>query len=464
MTCAPARLTTREQGRGSRAWVVVLSLTLLRAARASGQEENQVGYRHELYQEDGNRMHIDTDSAHFDVGLGSRMRLYGDLVVDSISGATPNGAPPQAQWPFPKYQNLYQNAFNQAYAGLFNQYASDNQIYVDAGYETYQQMTNLAAAYANTSAAAIASNSATASYHTLTNNPHFRSRSVPLTRLHDHRDAFSLGAPISFGKHLLTPSFSYSEEHDYISYGGALNYAWSLNEKNTTLNLGIAHNSDSVRDDKFFWESKDSEDFLLGVVQLLSPKSYLTFNFTYGNESGYLSDPYRGVMARTNFPQANPDDPALIPEKRPRHRGKEVVYLSWTQFIDPLDGSFDAGYRFFHDSAGIAAHTFDLAWHQKIGSRLVVSPSFRYYLQSAADYYYDLVPDYTRLPNYYSSDYRLSHLQSFAWGLSVTCRIHRSVSLDASYMRYVMEGLDGVTSQSAYPAANVVSAGLRIWF
>jgi hypothetical protein len=38
------------------------------------------------------------------------------------------------------------------------------------------------------------------------------------------------------------------------------------------------------------------------------------------------------------------------------------------------------------------------------------------------------------------------------------------VSFDASYYRYMMHGLDGVTSQSAYPSANVGSLGLRIWF
>jgi len=40
----------------------------------------------------------------------------------------------------------------------------------------------------------------------------------------------------------------------------------------------------------------------------------------------------------------------------------------------------------------------------------------------------------------------------------------KNLSLDASYMRYIMSGLDGVTSQSAYPSANVFNLGLRVWF
>ena len=33
-----------------------------------------------------------------------------------------------------------------------------------------------------------------------------------------------------------------------------------------------------------------------------------------------------------------------------------------------------------------------------------------------------------------------------------------------SYMRYIMRGLDGVTSESAYPSANVFTAGLSLYF
>jgi hypothetical protein len=459
-----SRRSFRRADRLTLTSLVSLAWPFLRASRALAQQEDHVGYRHELYQEDNDRIHVDTDSALFDIGLGSHVRLNGNFVVDSISGATPTGAPPQSQWPFPSYNALFQTALGQAYTSLYNQFVAANQIYVDAGYETYQQMTNAAAQYAQGAAPGVATNSANASYTSLTNNPNYRNTSVPLTQMHDHRDAFSIGVPINFGPNLLTPSFSYSEEHDYISFGGALNYSLDLNNKNTTLNFGWSHNSDSVRDDKFIWQDKQTDDFFVGLVQLLSRRSYLTLNLTFGYERGYLSDPYRGVMPAANFPQNNPDDAALIPEKRPDTRARQIAYVSWTQFVDPMQGSVELGYRFFHDSWDIFAHTFDVAWHQKIGRQIVVSPIFRYYLQSQAAFYYVLVPDYNNLPEAYSADYRLSHLQTFSYGVDFTWRVHKHVSLDASYMRYEMEGLDGITSQSAYPSANVFAIGLRIWF
>ena len=42
---------------------------------------------------------------------------------------------------------------------------------------------------------------------------------------------------------------------------------------------------------------------------------------------------------------------------RPRHRSKEIAYLSLTHFVKPLDGSVEVYCRFHHDSFGIYANT-----------------------------------------------------------------------------------------------------------
>jgi hypothetical protein len=448
-------------------WLALI-LPLLRLTRASAADDNYIGYRREFYREDNDRISVDTDSYSFDVGISSKVRISGNAVFDAISGATPTGAPPQTKWPFPMFAQYYANAYSQAYTAQYNQFIAQNQIYVDAGYITYQQLTNTAAQTAAANAPGIATNSATASFRSLTNSPNYRNNSVPVTHIHDYRSAFSLGVPIALKNHLITPSFSYSTESDYRSFGGALNYGLALNNKNTTLNLGYSHNSDSVRDDRFIWEDKLTDDILIGLVQLMSPKSYLTLNFSCGYERGYLSDPYRGVMfAAKTFDQLqlNPHDAALTAEKRPRHRSKEIAYISWTQFVDPLEGSLEAGYRFFHDSYNVFANTVELTWNQRIGHYVVLSPAFRYYYQTAASFYFSgLVPNAANPPDSYSSDYRLSEFNSFAGGLKVTWRFYKHASLDAGYLRYAMLGLDGKTSKSAYPSANIFTIGARLWF
>ena len=438
------------------------AMLLLRANRAAGQE-NDAGYRKSYYLEDDNRIHVSMDTWLFDVGLNEHVRVAGTVVVDAISGATPVGAPPQNQWPYPSFNSYYRSAYQSAYNSQYNQFVQNNQIYVDAGLETMQQLTNAAAQFAQTVAGPIATNSATASLNTLTNNPNFRKTTVPLTQMHDHRNAFSFSVPVTFRQQQITPSFSYSAESDYVSFGGSLAYSLALNDKNTTVNIGWDHNSDSVRDDQFRWQAKMTDEIFLGIVQLFGPKAYLAVNTVFGFEHGYLADPYRGVMA-ANFLQLNPDDPALIPERRPRHRDTQLLYASWTQFVSPLNGAYELSYRFFHDTYGVSSSTVELNWHQKLGKHFVVSPRFRYAWQDSADFYYVLVPDYNNLPSYYSSDYRLSKMETFAVGVDVTWRVAKFISIDAGYMRYVMRGLDGMTSQSAYPQANVFSLGARVWF
>lgn len=444
-----------------------LSLSLvIKASRGFAQAEDTVGYRHEFYREDGNRMSIDTDTAGFDIGLGEHVRLTGLLVQDAISGATPTGAPPQNQWPFQTLSGYNTQAYNQLFQAAIND--PNNLILFQSGLfatnaNPFQAYTNYIAIN-NPQLVPQASNNAAAAYQNQITNKNLRNNTVPLTQLHDFRRAFTLGTPITFGMQQVTPQFAMSKEHDYHSYGMALNYAVQLNQKNTTLNAAWSHDSDRVRDDVSVWEGKVSDDFLIGVNQLLTPKSYITFDFTYGQEYGYLSDPYRGIMALQNLPQENPDDAALIPEKRPRRRTKEIFYVSYNYFIDPLNGSAEVDYRFFHDSYGISAHTLEVDWHQKIGRNLVFTPGFRYYNQTAANFYYILVPDANNLPAAYSADYRLSELQTFNFSATLSYRVMKHLSIDLGYTRYIMQGLDGATSQSAYPSANVYTVGGRIWF
>ena len=466
--------TLRLRGGNSAGWSLALAAALVcaRINSASAQDAGELGYRHETYSEENGRMNIGTDSWLGDVPLNTHIDLKATYVIDAISGATPNGAPPQTSWPFPSFNSLYKGfytpAFNAAYPGQFNQYIANNFINVTLGLETAQQLTNAAMSFATNAAKSIAgttaSNSARSTLRSISNNPNFRNSSVPLTHLHDHREAWSASLPITSGVNQFTPIVAYSRESDYKSVSGAMDYARLFNQKNTTLNIGYSHNYDKVRNHDFIFVNKNTDDVLAGVTQLLNPKTYVTVNLELEREYGYLDDPYRGVIAEENFVQLNPSDPALIGERRPRERNSQIAFGSITHYFDPVYASLEASYRFFHDTYNIQAHTVDLSWHQKIGHHLVISPSFRYYYQTQASFYYIIVPDANNLPPAFSSDYRLSKLQSFTYGIDITYQVFKHLSLDASYMRYVMEGLDGATSQSAYPTANVINAGLRIWF
>ncbi len=298
------------------------------------------------------------------------------------------------------------------------------------------------------------------------------SRRVPLATMDDERSAGNLQVPVKWGgRHTTTPQFAYSLESDYESVGLSLNHTIDFNDKNTTLALGFAWTYDTIMPEFWFGdkEYKNSGDILVGVTQLLGPKTILTANLTLGAANGYMNDPYKGVRF-DDYPDPN----TLFREKRPGYRDKQIGYLSLTHFVTPLKGSAELTYRFYHDSYGIASHTVGLGWFQKIGKNIVVSPMFRFADQSAAAFYgvrfagdASLPPDdpfYVPIPEHYSADYRLSAMQTFTYGLSATWRIKDRVSLDVAYKRYDMLGKDNVTAKDAYPNANVFSGGVRVWF
>ena len=270
--------------------------------------------------------------------------------------------------------------------------------------------------------------------------------------------------------HTLTPGFAWSKEHDYLSYGISLNDAIEFNDKNTILQLGVSHNFDSVRhSDHVTWTGKNSTEGVVGVSQLLSPKDIFNVAFTYGNDSGYLDDAYRVTgysVALTPTFSFN----AGLPERRPSHRNKEILFTSLTHHFDSLNASLEGSYRFYHDSYDVFANTVGLTWHQWLGKHLMVEPLFRFTEQSAASFYSNInsisYPEYLQYynqenPSYNSSDYRLSNFYSMDYGLQFTVIISDHFRAIAGYHRYEMNGLDN-TSADMYPKANVYSVGLSI--
>lgn len=303
---------------------------------------------------------------------------------------------------------------------------------------------------------------------------------VAKANIEDTRRAGFIEPSFRLENHTLSPQFAYSRESDYESTGIALSHAVALNEKNTTLSWGVSHAFDRVLPNPgasvAVPEDKNTTDFLLGVSQLLGPKTVLTVNLTLGYAEGFLSDPYKRVLF-DDFPYTPGFPYTVFPEQRPDHKFRQVGYLGVNHFIEQANGAVDASYRLHHDDWGIWAHTFSLEWHQKLGRFLTVSPLFRFHAQSAADFYATHFPGdpscppeldpscpQTPLPEFYSADYRLSRLQSFTYGIGLSARVHEHVSLEFVFKRYEMQGRDGVTAADQYPSANVFTSGVTIWF
>lgn len=296
------------------------------------------------------------------------------------------------------------------------------------------------------------------------------------TEIDDRRDAFVVSLGKTFGDHTFTFEYARSVEEDYISNGYALRSEHALNNQNTILTFGASYNDDLVTaetlpDDR----RKETMDFVIGVSQLLDPKTILEATVTLGYSRGYLGDPYKSISQKQtfmipDFPPFEQDVPYF--ENRPDERLRFVFRLGLLHYVEPLKGSVDAHYRFFRDDAGLEAHTLGIAWNQKIGDKLVITPYYRWYHQSEADYYGVNLDDAPFEPNddrtgrapFYSADYRLSNFDAHTFGIEVAWFPTDWLTIDAAYERYAMYGNDHVTRASAYPKANVFTIGARADF
>ena len=415
----------------SNRWMVGMSLPILAAAQARSDDE--VGYAHESYVEDHGRMSVNTDTLRVQKTLSPWLDITARGVYDAISGATPTGGPAidQLKLRQPVTHTPVPSSAITGFTRLIDGISGASQV-----------------------AGPISRNT------------------IPLAGSHDIRRGGDIAAGLTLGPNRLTPEFSYSQENDYVSWAGGLNYSLELNEKNTVVSAGWSHAYDRVLANSFTYLTrraiKNTDDFILGVTQVLGPQTVVSLNGTISHAQGYLNDPYRSVVFDESPLDAN-GRVTLSGENRPSTRNSQSLFLSATQAVTPLNASVEASYRYYHDSYGVVANTVGIEWFQKIGRSAVVSPSFRYYRQGAAHFYAIQFPgdpdfDPSHVPRYYSSDYRLSFLETFTLGIEATVKLRERLDLRLGYQRYWMRGLDHQTLQSTYPGASIFTIGLNYAF
>ncbi|MEI6676289.1 MAG: DUF3570 domain-containing protein [Verrucomicrobiota bacterium] len=301
--------------------------------------------------------------------------------------------------------------------------------------------------------------------------------------MHDVRQGILGALARQFGDHRVEVEISHSTESDYQSNGYSLSDTWDLNQKNTTLAFGINYLSDEVSVLGIAPQDKRSIDFFTGLTQILDKNTVVSANLTLGYNYGYLNDPYKLVSRHEILPLRDGDggfyDSPIVNsyhENRPDHRFREVLQLQGTHFFEPCNAALDAIYRLSNDDFGVFSQSIQLEWRQAIGEKFAVTPYFRYYRQTAADFFMNTLDgvfplSYTppRYPNgsspNYSADYRLSALDSLSLGLRLTYQFCDNFSASVSYERYQMHGLGSNAAPSAtYPSADIWSCCAYIKF
>ncbi|MBL9145645.1 MAG: DUF3570 domain-containing protein [Verrucomicrobiaceae bacterium] len=383
----------------------------------SGHAEDRVDFSLGYYLEDHNRVEVWSPVLLWEADFNKSSVIRVQAVYDVVSGASPTGAPPAR-----RTKEVTTTVYSTSYDVVGGPSGTTTQV---------RRVTS-------TKQTALVP---------------YGKPILPLHEFEDRRLGLNLELEHRLEDWILSGSVAYGTESDYESLAGTIKVGREFNSKTTLINAGLSVGHDWVLHPALDrWDGKDSIEGLMSLVQVINPTTLLTVSGSLGSASGYLDDQYK---------YASVDD-VLMPEHRPDQRDRRVGYVMLNKMIEPLHGSLEATYRLYNDSFGVTANTYGLTWFQKLGKNWILAPSVRYYEQSAADFY---APLFSGKPEFYSADYRLAKLSTLTYGLKVIWKPGDRVEMSLGYDRYTMKGRDGgATSPDAFPSANIITAGVKVWF
>jgi hypothetical protein len=252
-----------------------------------------------------------------------------------------------------------------------------------------------------------------------------------------------------------------SNEFDFLSAGGNLRYSHDFNQANTTLSAGLSYEADQISPvggtptplslkgaaggggpD----ESKGVTDLVLGITQVLSPISLAQFNYSLSTSSGYHTDPYKIL----SVVDANGEPLRYVYESRPDARTKHALFARYKRFVAGSD-VLDASYRFMSDDWGIQSSTVDATYRWNFSDNKYLEPHLRWYTQTAADFYRAALYDGEEATvEDASADPRLGAFSGYTFGLKYGQELSSGNQWSARLEYYQQAGkVEGVPAPAA---------------
>jgi hypothetical protein len=233
----------------------------------------------------------------------------------------------------------------------------------------------------------------------------------------EQRDQASLAVDMLNGKTQYSVSVTGSDENDYTANTASFDISQDMFGDLTTLSVGFSRGWDEVRKrgDREFSEPVDRRSYRLGLSQIVTPKLMMGLAYETITDEGFLNNPYRSVR------YLDPDNPAGFayqPEVYPRTRTSNAASLNASYFL-PYRAALHGEYRWFTDTWGIDASTVRLGYTHPLGERWVIEGGYRWYDQSAADFYSDLFPRQD-FQNFLARDKELSTFTSHMLSVGAT--------------------------------------------
>ena len=336
------------------------------------------------YKENAGRVQAIEPVVSLKKDFGDQRLLAGTFTVDSLSGATPNGAVPSRK---------PQTFASPSSTSLTPQPGKKTRLYTIAPDELPQ-------------------------------DPNFNEQRFAGDA--DWSQAFGLNDTFSAGGHV-------SAEHDFDSLAAHGAFSHDFNEKNTTVSAGVnvehdliqPHGGTPVPDSEYALyehegnQTKTVTGALVGVTQVLARNWLTQLNYTLDHSQGYLTDPYRilSVLDPTGGVTG------YRYENRPDSRTRQSLY--WLNKVALGPSVLDVSYRRGKDSWSISSDTVDAHLRIGLGQAMYLEPHARWYRQDAANFYSLYLSDSTPLAAYASADPRLAAFVGTTFGLKFGVTVAR---------------------------------------
>jgi Protein of unknown function (DUF3570) len=221
----------------------------------------------------------------------------------------------------------------------------------------------------------------------------------------------------------------FSVEDDFVSVTADASIAHDFNDKNTTLSFGIYNEFDSLHpiggtpvagsdyplaEKQTGGKSKDGVGALLGITQVMTRTWLSEFNLSVDRFKGYLNDPYK----ITSIIDSTGNTTGYEFENRPDQRTRKSAY--WENRV-ALSSQLSTGLslRYMSDDWGVRSDTaqLHLRWSWSNRERYI-EPTFRWYRQTAADFYTPFIMDTKKeSTGFESADSRLGAFRALTYGV-----------------------------------------------
>ena len=251
---------------------------------------------------------------------------------------------------------------------------------------------------------------------------------------------------------------SVSQEYDYASFGFGGNYSYLLNDKNTELSIRANVFLDSWKiiypfelrpfEDLGYTplqtNKRNSYAIGFGFSQILSKKAQGSISLDLVQQEGLLSTPFQRVFFkdRDAIIIGNGFQLADDIERLPSTRFKVAIGGRLNYYLNEVF-VLRSYLRYYQDNWGITSYTASIEAPIKLGDFFTLYPSYRYYTQTKADYFYK-ANDALSTDAFYTSDYDLSNFNAGEFGLGVS---YTDIFTKVKLLGY---GLKSINAKASY--------------